>query len=351
MANQKMTAEQAREAPTRRQLVRRQAGTALRAYGMIIAVVALSLFFQVQNPAFLEADNVLVIVRSMASIAMIAFAQLFVIILGEIDLSVGAVYGLAATVLATFWLGAGNAPFELPFIVALVLALSVGLLAGASNAFFTTVFGMPSFVPTLGMLSIAQGTELLLSNAASYAPQYNLPPPPQGEVDIFRALGATVLPFGIPIQVLWLAVFAALFWVVRHRSLFGFRLLAIGGNQAAARTARLPILKYKWIVFILSGLMAAIAGILDFSYVGSVGPGSGLSLTFPVIAAVVIGGASLMGGRGTIFGTLVGATLLAIIRNGLAIMGVGAYGGLIVTGVVTIGAVALDRIAHGKRAE
>jgi len=141
------------------------------------------------------------------------------------------------------------------------------------------------------------------------------------------------------------------FWVVRHRTLFGFRLLAVGGNPDAARVARLPIAKYKWVVFMLSTFMAAVAGILDFSYVGSVGPGSGLSLTFPVIAAVVIGGASLNGGRGTIAGTLIGATLLAVIRNGLAIMGVGSYGALIVTGVVIIGAVAFDRLAHGKRAE
>jgi ribose/xylose/arabinose/galactoside ABC-type transport system permease subunit len=318
---------------------------------MIIAVIALALFFQVQNSAFLEADNILVIIRSMASIAMIAFAQLLVIILAEIDLSVGAVYGLAATTLACFWLGAGNSPFQVPFIVALLLALGVGVLAGASNAFFTTVLRMPSFIPTLGMLSIAQGAELLLSNATSFSPQYYLPPPPQGELDMFRALGATRLPFDIPIQVLWLALFLVIFWVVRHRTLFGFRLLAVGGNPDAARIARLPIVRYKWIVFILSTVMAAIAGILDFSYVGSVGPGSGLSLTFPVIAAVVIGGASLLGGRGTVVGTLIGATLLAVIRNGLAIMGVGAYGALIVTGVVIIAAVAFDTIAHGKRPE
>ena len=351
MADQTTTPEKVTEAPGSRPRVRRQTGSLLRAYGMVIAVIALAAFFQAQNQAFLDGDNIMVIIRSMASIAMIAFAQLLVIILAEIDLSVGAVYGLAATTLACLWLGAGNSPFQVPFIVALVLALGVGLLAGVSNAFFTTALGMPSFIPTLGMLSIAQGAELLLSNATQFAPKYYLPPPPQAELDMFRALGATTLPFGIPIQVLWLAFFFVVFWVVRHRTLFGFRLLAVGGNPDAARVARLPIAKYKWVVFMLSTFMAAVAGILDFSYVGSVGPGSGLSLTFPVIAAVVIGGASLNGGRGTIAGTLIGATLLAVIRNGLAIMGVGSYGALIVTGVVIIGAVAFDRLAHGKRAE
>ncbi len=321
----------------------------LRAYGLVIAIAAIVAFFQIQNSAFLSPDNILVLTRSMASLAIISFAQLLVIISGELDLSVGAVYGLAATTLAVFWLGGGNAPFHLPFVIALALAIGVGVVTGAINAFFTTVVRIPSFIATLGMLSIAQGTELLLSNASNFNPQYNVPPPSPGELQLFRALGATQLPFDIPIQVVWLAAFFGLFWLIRHRTLFGFRLLAVGGNADAARIARLPVMKYKWIVFIACGVMAAVAGVLDFSYIGSVGPNSGGALTFPVFAAVVIGGASLSGGRGTVVGTLLGAILLTVLRNGLAIMGVGAFAGLIFVGVVTIGAVALDRVALGGR--
>lgn len=171
----------------------------LRAYGLLIAILAIVAFFQFQNDAFLSPDNLLVLIRSMASLAMISFAQLLVIISGELDLSVGAVYGLAATTLAVFWLGGGNAPFQLPFVLALALAIAIGAAAGAINAFFTTVVRIPSFIATLGMLSIAQGTELLLSNASNFNPQYNVPPPPAGELAAFRALGATQLPFGIPI--------------------------------------------------------------------------------------------------------------------------------------------------------
>ena len=117
-------------------------------------------------------------------------------------------------------------------------------LAGAINAFFTAVVRIPAFIATLGMLSIAQGLELLISRASTFNAQYNVPPPDAGELAAFRFLGYTTLPGGIPIQVLWLAVFFGIFWVIRHRTLFGFRLLAIGGNADAARVSRLPVVKY-----------------------------------------------------------------------------------------------------------
>jgi ribose/xylose/arabinose/galactoside ABC-type transport system permease subunit len=213
------------------------------------------------------------------------------------------------------------------------------------------VVGIPAFIATLGMLSIAQGLELLISRSSTFNAQYNVPPPDGGELEIFRFLGYTTFPGGIPIQVVWLAVFFGIFWIIRHRTLFGFRLLAIGGNADAARVTRLPVTRYKFVVFMLCAFMAGLAGVLDFSFVGAVGPNSGQTLTFPVFAAVVIGGASLAGGRGTVFGTLMGAVLLAVLRNGLAIMGVSAFAQLIVVGVVTIGAVTLDVLSQRAAAK
>jgi ribose/xylose/arabinose/galactoside ABC-type transport system permease subunit len=325
----------------------------LRTYGLVVAIVLVSVFFYLQNPAFAKPENIFLLLRAMASLALIAFAQLLVIITGELDLSVGSVYGLSAVTLAVLWLGAGVWPYPLPFFLALVLALGIAVLAGAVNAFFTTIVGIPAFIATLGMLSIAQGLELLLSGAASFNAQYFTPPPDPGEFAIFRFLGYTTLPGGIPIQVVWLALFFGIFWVIRHRTLFGFRLLAIGGNPDASRVARLPVIRYKWIVFILCAFMAGLSGILDFSFIGSVGPNSGQTLTFPVFAAVVIGGASLAGGRGTVFGTLMGAVLLAVLRNGLAIMGVSVFAQLIIVGMVTIGAVTVDVLSQraARRAE
>ena len=133
------------------------------------------------------------------------------------------------------------------------------------------------------------------------------------------------------------------------RSLFGFRLKAIGGNPAAAELARLPVVKYKFAAFIICAALATLASTLDFSFIGSTQPNLGLSLLFPVFAAVIIGGASLSGGRGTAIGTLSGALLLAIIQDGLALLSVGAYLQQFVQGTVTIGAVVLDRFTAGRR--
>lgn len=318
----------------------------LRTLGLLLAIVLSGLVFQSQRSAFFSSENLLTLLRSMSSLGIMAFAQMLVILLGEIDLSVGAIYGLSATTLAVLWLGGGALPFHVPFILALIIALLVAVAIGAANAFLTSVVKIPSFIATLGFLSLAQGSELLLSNASTFNPAYNTPLPSRSELKFFHILGASQLPFGIPIQVGWLLAMLCLFLFLRHRTLFGFRLVAIGGNPTAAEIARLPIRKYKFVVFILSAVMAALAGILDFSYVGSVGPNSGGSLVFPVIAAVVIGGASLNGGWGTIPGTLLGATLLAVLANGLALLGVGAFAQLLFVGFVTIGAVTLDRVTR-----
>lgn len=323
--------------------------TRVRAYGLVAAIIVISFFFWTQRSALLSPENMIGLLRSMSSLTIMAVAQLLVIIAGELDLSVGSVYGLASVTLAVLWLGGGNAPFAVPFAVALTVALLVGVLAGALNAFFTTVVKIPSFIATLGMLNVATGVEFLISNVSNFNPSYNVPPPDRVELGVFRALGATKLAFDVPSQVLWMLASVALFWMLRHHTLFGFRLLAIGGNTDAAHVARLPVRRYKFVVFMLCSFMAALAGILNFSYIGSVGPNSGQAFTFPVFAAVVIGGAALNGGRGTVGGTLLGAALLAVLQNGLALMGVGAFAGLIFVGVVTIGAVMLDRLAKGAR--
>jgi len=320
----------------------------LRTQGLLIAIIVISLFFYWRRPAFFSTYNLLVLLRSMCSLSIISFAQMMCLVSGELDLSVGAMYGLAATTFTVFWLGEGLSPVEMPLYLALACTLLVVLSAGFITGFFTSVVKIPSFIASLGMLNIAQGFELFIARSGNWNLKYNESPPPQGEYDFFRLIGGS-RPLGVPIQVFWLVFFLIVFYVLRHRTLFGFRLAAIGGNPDAARAANLPVTRYKMIVFLIVAVSAGTAGILDLSYIGAIGPGSGLGLTFPVFAAVIVGGASLSGGKGTVIGTLLGAALLSLLTNGMAVIGVGAYVKLIFVGAVTIGAVTLDHFGRGKR--
>jgi ribose/xylose/arabinose/galactoside ABC-type transport system permease subunit len=185
---------------------------------------------------------------------------------------VGAVYGLAGITTATLWLGGGGLPFTTPLLVALALGVGIALLAGLINGFFTVRAGLPSFIATLGMLNVADGLSLLTSNGATFTPAYNNPLPPSWELTLFHGLGGALIASNVPVETLRFVAAFCLFWLLRHRTVFGFRLMAMGGNPDAARVTRLPLRKYKYIVFLLSSLMAGIAGIIDFSYVGSIGP-------------------------------------------------------------------------------
>ncbi|MDW6023521.1 ABC transporter permease [Mesorhizobium sp. BAC0120] len=320
--------------------------TSLRTIGLALAILLIAAIVYSQRAAFLTPENLLTLARSMVALGIVAFAQMLVILLGEIDLSVGAIYTLAGTVTATLWLGGGNLPFTTALLPALLAGLGVALVAGFLNGFLTVKAGLPSFIATLGVLNATDGLSLMVSNATTFTPAYNEPLPPEWELAFFHNLGGALLPWNIPVEVLWLVAAFIVFWVLRHRTVFGFRLVAMGGNPEAAVVARLPLRKYKYAVFMLSGLMAGLAGILDFSYVGSIGPMQSSSLSFQVIAAVVIGGASLTGGRGTIVGTLLGVILLALLNNGLALLGVSSFVQLLFIGLVTIGAVWLDLISQ-----
>jgi len=314
----------------------------LRLLGLAAGICVIALAFGIAHPQFFGLGNQLTLMRSMVSLGIIAFAQMLVILVGEIDLSVGAVYGLTAVGTAALWLGGGAIPVSAPLVIALAFGLALAALAGLLNGFLVLSAGLPSFIATLGLLNVTQGLQLLIGNAATFTPDYNEPLPPQWERTMFKLLGGQDIGAGIPSEIIWLLIALILFWFLRHRTIFGFRLVAIGGNPEAAKVARLPLTKYKYLVFLLSSLSAGIAGILDFSYVGSVGPSDAGSLLFSVIAAVVIGGASLNGGRGTVLGTLLGVVLLSLLNNGLALLGVGSFAQLLFIGIVTIVAVWID---------
>ncbi len=240
----------------------------LRAGGLVAAIIILMVIFQYRNHFFFSKTNILELFRSMSTLAILALGETLVIVAAEIDLSVGVIYGLCAMAFGLIWI------HGLSFYVALPLGLLFGVGLGFTNAFFTAVVRIPSFIATLGMYSLAQGITYFISGSQSINPAYGSTPVNSGEQSTFTNLTHASLPYDIPFQIVWLAGVGIVIWLLLHRSLFGFRLTAIGGNHEAARLAGLPVRRYIFFVFMISGFLAALAGILDFSFIGSTSPGA-----------------------------------------------------------------------------
>ncbi|MYJ14634.1 MAG: ABC transporter permease [Acidimicrobiia bacterium] len=241
------------------------------------------------------------------------------------------------------------------------MAFAVAIGVGLFNAFFVNVVKVPSFIVTLGSNTLVFGFTLLISRNTPILAQ-KLPPDPEewqvrggdyvdaAEYTFFRALASNyALPGRFPLQVVWLAGFAIVFGILLSRGVFGFRMKAIGGNEQAAVLAKLPVRRYKTLAFVICAVMAAVGGLLDFSFISQVQPNQGGVYLFPVFTAVIVGGASLSGGRGTVSGTLLGALLLAVISNGLALNATGAFVQQMWLGTVTIGAVVLDQWTRSRQ--
>jgi ribose/xylose/arabinose/galactoside ABC-type transport system permease subunit len=316
-------------------------GTLARLGGVTLAFLIVGTYFSIRTSGELLAlQNLFGILRGLSSIAIMGMGLTVVIIAGEIDLSFAAVYGLSTNLVAVLWIGDGW-PVYLAILVAFLAAIAVGVF----NAFFTVITKIPSFIATLGSSTLIFGLTLLIGNTQNLS--YQFPPNPnavsKGSIDFFTNLAAASLPHQFPEQGLWTVALLMLFGFLLSRTLFGFRLKAIGGSRSAAEVVRLPVRRYIFIAFIVSACMGCLAGILDFSFVGSAGPDDGQTFLFPVFAAVIIGGTHLSGGKGSALGTITGALLLAELTNGFALLAAGPFASEILLGSVTIGAVVIDR--------
>ncbi len=304
------------------------AGFDWRRYVVYIGFVLLFIFFAVtlRDSGFTSVNNLLNIVRQTAIIAVIAVAVTFVISAGEIDLSVGSLAGLASVTTAM----ALNQWGLLPGIV---VGLLTGALVGGINGFLVTGVGIPSFLVTLGMLGIANGTAQWITNTA--------PVPISNDLYNNSFGSGSIGP--IPSLLIWLVLVAVVGHVVLRKTPYGRQVLATGGNAAAARFSGVNTKRIRLLVLTFSGVFAALGGML---YAGrlhsgrfSVGQGDELS----VIAAVILGGTSLFGGAGTVVGTVLGALMIGLINNGLILMGLEFSQQVIIRGVIIILAVALAR--------
>jgi rhamnose transport system permease protein len=283
---------------------------------LVIALIGLGAF----NDRFLTVDNLLNQGRLMTEIGLIALPMTFVIITGGIDLSVGAIVGLCAIMVGYAWKNFG---FPLP--LAIVFALFVGGLAGFVNGFVITRIRVPPLIMTIATLALYRGLAEGISQARSV----------RGYPEWFYVLGQGDV-FGVPTQLLILVVLIVAAGVVLDRTTFGRTLYAIGANETAARFSALNVDRTKLFIYTLSGLASALAAVVLVSRVTTTRMDMGMGYELDVIAAVVLGGTSIFGGSGTIWGTVIGLVMIQLLKNGLALTGVKGDATIMVIGVALI---------------
>lgn len=296
-----------------------------RQLGTLAGLLVLALVLWALTPHFLTVSNLLNIAEQATIIAIVAVGMTFVIITGGIDLSVGSVLAFAGVVMASA-LQRG-----LPLPLALTVGLGAGLFCGVLNGLLITVGRLPPFIATLGMMSVARGAALMFTEGR----------PISGFSEGFRSL-ATGQVLRIPSPVLiMIGVYVIAHFLLRRTKL-GRYTYAIGGNEEAALLSGINVRLYKTMVYGLAGLLSGLAAILLTARLNSAQPIAGMSYELDAIAATVIGGTSLLGGEGTVVGTLIGALIMAVLRNGLNLLGVSSFIQQIVIGTVIIVAVLID---------
>ncbi len=300
--------------------------------GSLMGLILISTVFAFQSDTFLTAPNLVNILQQSSINACIALGMTLVIIAGGIDLSVGPVAALSAV------LGAAMLVGGVPIPLAIAGALAVGVACGFLNGALIAWGGLQPFIVTLGGLSLYRALALIYTGGT---PIFGLP-------NEFRALTNGAL-FGIPNPVIAVGILAFLAWVILNKTPLGEYFMAVGGNPEAARIAGVPVTLTKLAAYMISGLMAAVAAIILIGRLGAAEPTLGTLWELDAIAAAAIGGASLMGGRGSIVGTLIGAVILGTLRNGLTLMNVQAFYQLLATGIIIIVAMLIDKATSGKQ--
>ncbi|WP_210428642.1 ribose ABC transporter permease [Novosphingobium sp. SG707] len=319
--------------------------TLLLKFRTVLALVLVVAIFAVLAPNFLTVANALIMLKHIAIVAILAIGMSFVILTGGIDLSVGSIAGLAGMVagaliingLPLTALGVVVYP-SVPAVVGLVLLVGVGI--GLFNGLLINRFQVAPFIATLGTLYMARGAAMLMSNGETFP---NLIGNPALGNEGFSRIGAGLL-LGIPAPVWLLAVIAAGAAFVAGSTTFGRRVYAVGGSERAALLSGVRVDQVKYAVYAISGAMAALVGVLIASDLVAAHPASGESFELNGIAAVVLGGASLTGGRGTIVGTLIGACVIGVLGDGMVMVGISEFWQMVIKGGVIVTAVVLDRL-------
>jgi erythritol transport system permease protein len=311
----------------------------------LIALILLIVVFSSLSPAFLTTGNLLILAKHVAINAILAIGMTYVILTGGIDLSVGSVVGLAAMIAG----GLINHGLVLPMFGVVVyfnvwliiwLTLLAGTLIGGVNGWLITRFRVAPFIATLGVMYVARGFALLRSNGATFP---NLVGDPELGNTGFQILGSGMY-LGVPVPI-WLMIgFGAVGVFVANKTPYGRKVFAIGGNERAAELSGIRVNRIKLSVYMISGFCAAMTGLIIASQLLAAHPATGESFELNAIAAVVLGGTSLSGGRGGVGGTIIGAFVIGVLSDGLVLLGVSEFWQIVIKGIVIILAVVVDQI-------
>jgi ribose transport system permease protein len=302
-----------------------------RDLGTVAGLLIMFVVFASMSDVFLTQRNLVNILQQSSINGCIAIGMTLVIISGGIDLSVGPTAALAAVLSATMLM----AGYPIPLVI--ITALAIGLACGAINGGLIAYAGLQPFIVTLGTLSVFRSLALIYTGGN----------PVLSLLNDYRQI-FTASYFGLPVPVIVVAVLAILATVLLKKTPLGEYILAVGGNEEAARVSGVPVERTKVITYMMSGGLAALAAVILMARLGAAEPTLGNLWELEAIAASAIGGASLMGGKGSIFGTILGAIILGAMRNGLTLLNVQAFYQLLATGIIIILAMLVDRLARGR---
>ncbi|MDM5209997.1 ribose ABC transporter permease [Peribacillus sp. NJ4] len=297
-------------------------------FGPLLALVLLFIVITVLNPSFMEPNNILNLLRQTSINALIAFGMTFIILTGGIDLSVGSILALSSALMAGMMVS-GMDP-----ILAILVGILLGAIMGVINGILVSKGKMAPFIVTLATMTIFRGLTLVYTDGK--------PITGIGDSEMFQMLGRGYF-LGLPVPAVVMVIAFLILWFLLHKTSFGRKTYAIGGNERASRISGIKVDRVKVAIYGLAGTMAAIAGAILTSRLNSAQPTAGQSYEMDAIAAVVLGGTSLSGGKGRLFGTLVGVLIIGTLNNGMNLLGVSSFYQQVVKGAVILIAVLLDR--------
>lgn len=299
-----------------------------RESGVFMALVLLSLVFSLTSDTFLTSKNLLNITRQVSVNSLIAIGMTFVIVTGGIDLSVGSVVAFSGIIASSMMV-----QYNVPVFLATIIGVLIGTVTGAINGALITFANMPAFITTMGTMTMLRGLGYIYTQGY---PIYNLP-------KAFRQIGQGYIGV-VPIPTIILLLVAVIAYIILRKTVFGRHVYAIGGNIEASKLMGIRVKQVNLMAYVLCGSICGLAAVVQASRIGSGLPTVGAGYELDAIAAVVIGGAAMAGGSGTVLGTILGAIILGVLSNGLSLLNVDSYVMQVISGLVVIVAVLIDEV-------